>query len=84
MCVCVCGGCSGGVLCVCVCVGGGGGGGYRQYQFYRHHQLLFSLKICRVYPGVLLRHFKEYAVLRDLVVIHLYGLGEKPCGRKRF
>ena len=23
MCVCVCGGCSGGGLCVCVCVGGG-------------------------------------------------------------
>ena len=65
---------------MCVC---GRGGGYRQYHFYRHQELLFSLKICRVYPGALLRHFKEYAVLRGLVVIHLYGPGVRPCSRKR-
>ena len=72
---------------VCVCVCGGGGGTVNIIfivTYARHQQLLFSLKIYRVYPGVLLRHFIEYAVLMGLVVIPLYGPGVKPCGRKRF
>ena len=69
-----------------MCVWGGGGGGTVNINFIvtyaRHQQLLFPLKICRVYPGALLRHFIGYAVLRGLVIIPLYGPGVKPCGRK--
>ena len=70
----MCGGCGG------LCGGGGGrGGGTVNIIFIvtyaRHQQLLFSLKIYRVYPGVLLRHFIEYAVLMGLVVIPCMGQG---------
>ena len=75
----------GGVVCVCVCVWGGGTVNVIFIVTYvRHKQLLFSLKICRVYPGALLRHFIEYTVLRGLVVLPLYGPGVKSCDRKRF
>ena len=48
---------------VCVC----GGGGTLIIIFLvtlaRHQQLLFSLKIYRVYPGAFLMHFIKYALL---------------------
>ena len=65
------------VVVVCVCGGGGGGGGTVNIIFLvtydRHQQLLFPLKIYRVYPGALLSIFIEYAILRGLVVLPLYG-----------
>ena len=69
-----------------MCVLGGGGGTVNIIfivTYAKHQQLLFSLKIYRVYQGALLRHFIEYAVLRGLVVIPLYGPGVDPCGRKK-
>ena len=71
----MCGGCGGGG--VCVCGGGGGGGGTVNIIFLLHmidtSNYCFPLKIYWVYPGALLRHFIEYAILRGLVVLPLYG-----------
>ena len=46
--------------------GGGGGEGTLiifLVTYARHQQLLFSLKIYRVYPGAFLMHFIKYALL---------------------
>ena len=72
----MCGGCGGGGVCVwCVCVWGGG---VPSILFFLLHMIdtsnyCFPLKIYRVYPGALLRHFIEYAILRGLVLLPLYG-----------
>ena len=73
----MCGGCGGGGGVCVVCVGGGGGG-VPSISFFLLHMIdtsnyCFPLKIYRVYPGALLRHFIEYAILRGLVVLPLYG-----------
>ena len=62
-------------MVVCVCVGGGG---VPSISFFLLHMLDTSnyclpLKIYWVYPGALLGHFIEYAILRGLVVLPLYG-----------
>ena len=73
VCVCCSGGGGGGV---CVCVGGGG---VPSISFFLLH-MLFSLRIYRVYPGALMRHFIGYAILRGLVVLPLYVTrGEALC-----
>ena len=66
------------VVVVVVCVCGGGGGGVPSISFFLLHMIdtsnyCFPLKIYRVYLGALLRHFIEYAILRGLVVLPLYG-----------
>ena len=55
-----------------------GGGGVQSISFFLLHMLgtsnyCFLLKIYRVYTGALLRHFIEYAILRGLVILPLYG-----------
>ena len=70
MCVCVV------VVVMVVCVWGGGG--VPSISFILLHMLdtsnyCFPLKIYRVYPGALLRHFIEYAIFRGLVVLPLSG-----------
>ena len=68
----MCGGCDGGGG---VC---GRGGKVPSISFFLLHMLdtsnyCFPLKIYWVYPGALLRHFIEYAILRGLVELPLYG-----------
>ena len=68
--MCVCGGCGDGGVCVWR---GGGGTVNIIYHMLDTSNYCFPLKIYRVYPGALLRHFIEYAIFRGLVVLPLYG-----------
>ena len=65
----MCGGCGG----VCVWSRGGTVNIIFLVTYARHQQPLFSLKNISGIPGALLRHFIEYAILRGLVVLPLYG-----------
>ena len=77
-------------MCVCVVVCVWRGGGVPSISFFLLHMLdtnnyCFPLKIYRVYPGALLRHFIEYTILRGLVVLPLYGArGEAPVAENGF
>ena len=69
---------------VCVCVGGGEGTLTIIFlvTYARHQQLLFSLKIYRVYPGAFLMHFYKVRTLDWIWGLSpLYGVRGEACGK---
>ena len=72
-------------MCVCVCVYGGGEGTLIiifLVTYARHQQLLFSLKIYRVYLGAFLMDFNKVRTLDGIWGLSpLYGVRGEACGK---